>query len=134
MSLLSKLKSKIKGVDPFYEEVRTEQIGLYQRYFQKVLNSIDVETQTAWARGRDYNAQQMARDEERMEKLIALEATAEGLSPAILQVMVSQYFFADEYRRRQDSSNWVKRVLHRQRVDYFPTGYQVRALLERLTH
>ena len=133
MSFLSRMKNKIKGIDPCYEEVKTEQVGLYQHYFSKLINSIDIDTQTKWSQSKDYDRQQMAKDEEVIEKIVTLEAASEGLSPAILQVMVNQYFFADVYQRELDKENWVKRVLHRKDVDYFPDGWQVRTLLEKIT-
>lgn len=133
MSILSNVKSKITGVDPFYEEVRREEIGLYQHYFEKVINSIDIDTQTMWSKSEDYNREQMAQDEDAMEKIIAKEAVREGLAPAILQVMVNQYFFADVYQRELDMQDWVRRVMHRKDVDYFPTGYSMRSLLEQVT-
>jgi hypothetical protein len=133
MSFFSRIKTKIKGIDPFYEEVRTEQIGLYQHYFSKLINSIDIDTQTMWSQSKDYDKQQMAKDEEVIEKIVTVEAVHEGLYPAILQVMVNQYFFADVYQRELDKEKWVKRVLHRKDVDYFPSGWQVRTLLEKIT-
>ncbi len=133
MSFLSKMKNKIKGIDPFYEEVKTEQIDLYQHYFSKLISSIDIDTQTKWSQSKDYNRQQMAKDEEVMEKIVGVEAASEGLAPAILQVMANQYFSADAYQRELDKENWVKRVLHRKDVDYFPSGWEVRALLEKVT-
>ncbi len=133
MSFLSRMKNKVKGTDPFYEEVKTEQIGLYQHYFSKLINSIDIDTQTKWSQSNDYDRQQMAKDEEIMERIIAVEAAGEGLSPAILQVMVNQYYFADAYQRELDKENWVKRVLHKKDVDYFPGGWQMRTLLDKVT-
>lgn len=133
MSFLSRMKNKIKGIDPFYEEVKTEQIDLYQHYFSKLVNSIDIDTQTKWSQSKDYDRQQMSKDEEAMEKIITVEAASEGISPAILQVMVNQYFFSDVYERELDKENWIKRVLHRKDVDYFSGGREVRTLLEKVT-
>lgn len=133
MPFLSKIINKFKGIDPFYEEVKTDQIGLYQHYFYKIINSIDIDTQTNWSQSKDYDRNQMKKDEEVMEKIATLEARSEGISPAILQVMVNQYFFADVRQREFDKENWVKRVLHRKDVDYFPAGWQMRTLLDAVT-
>ncbi len=132
MSIFSKVKNKIIGIDSFYGEVQREQIGLYQHYFDKIINSVDIDTQTKWSKSEKYNREQMAKDEDAME-IIANEATREGLAPAILQVMVNQYFFADVYQRELDRHNWVKRVMYRKDVDYFPAGYSMRSLLEQVT-
>jgi len=122
---------KMKNSDPFYEELKTQQIGLYQRYFSRLINSVDIDTQTKWSQSKDYDRHNMEKDEEIMESIINIEAASEGLSPPLLQIMVNQYFFADEYQRELDKDNWVKRVLHRNDTDYFPTGMQVRELLEK---
>jgi len=133
MYFFLRMRNKIKGIDPFYGEVNTKQIGLYQHYFSKIINSIDIDTQTKWSQSKGYDRQQMSSDEEVMEKLITLDAASEGLSPAIMQVMVNQYFFADAYQRELDREDWVKRVLYRKDADYFPSGSQVRTLLDRVT-
>ncbi len=93
MSIFSKVKNKITGIDSFYGEVQREQIGLYQHYFDKIIDSIDIDTQTKWSKSEKYNREQMEKDEDAME-IIANEAAREGLAPAILQVMVNQYFFS----------------------------------------
>lgn len=134
MSIFSKLKSKLNGIDPAFEEVKSEQIGLYQHYFDKVINSIDLVTQTNWSQSKEYDRQQMNLDEEVMEKIIAVDAAHEGLSPAILQIMVNQYFFADVYQREIDRDNWVKRVMYRKNEDYFPSGWAVFSLLQKVSN
>lgn len=132
MSFLSGIKNKFKSIDPFYEDVKMEQIDLYQHYFSKLISSIDLDTQTKWSQSKDYDRKQMEKDEEIMGK-IAGEAASEGLSPDIFQVMVNQYFLADVYQREMDRENWIKRILHRKDVDYFPGGRQVRTLLDIVT-
>src|SRR5688572_3723780 len=114
------LLSKLKGIDRFYEDVKPEQIGLYQHYFNKVIWAVDVANSTRWSQSESYDRKRLALDDEVMEKIIVDEAAREGLSPSYLQIMVNQYFFADERFRELDQDNWVKRVLHRKDVDYFP--------------
>lgn len=130
MRFLKDLLNKAKGIDPFFEEVRPEQVELYQHYFAKVISSVDIDTETNWSMSKPYNKEQMKRDEAIMEKIIAGEAAAEGLSPAILQVMVHQYFFADVQQREIDKDQWVQRVMRPRQPDYFPGGWQVRNLLD----
>jgi hypothetical protein len=67
-----------------------------------------------------------------LEKIIAGEAAREGLSASYLQIMVNQYFFADERFRELDRDTWVKRVIHRKDVYYFPDGPSTRRLLEKV--
>lgn len=133
MNFLTRLKNRIAGRDPFYDEVEEEKIGLYQYYFVRVIDAVDLDTQTKWSQGKDYDRSQMEKDERAMEQIIAVEARREDLAPVVLQVMVNQYFFADIYQREIDKRHWVKRVLHRKDVDYFPTGWRVRAGLEKLS-
>jgi hypothetical protein len=127
--MLKRLMNKAKGIDPFFEEVKAEQIGLYQHYFIKVLQSIDVDVETSWSMGKPYDKERFQKDEYIMEKIIVGEAAAEGLIPSILQVIVHQYFFADVYQREIDRKRWVQRVIHRKQADYFPGGWQVASLL-----
>lgn len=126
------LLSKLKGIDPFYEDVEVEQIGLYQRYFAKVIGAVDVWNNTQWSRSECYDRARLAADDEVMEKIIVEEATRKGLSASYLQIMVNQYFFADEYFRELDRDTWVRRVIYRKDVDYFPDGWSTRRLLEKV--
>jgi len=130
MGIFRNLLNKAKGIDPFFEEIRAEQIGLYQHYFSKVIRSIDVDTETNWSMSKPFDKEQFKKDETIMEAIIVGEAATEGLSPAILQVIVHQYFFADVYQREMDKNQWVKRVMQRKEPDYFPGGWQVRNLLD----
>ena len=106
------------STDRFYSEVPREHISLYQHYFTKVINSIDVDTETNWSMSKPYNKEQFKKDEAVMEEIIVSEAAAEGLSPAIFQVIVHQYFFADVYQREMDKSHWVQRVMRLKEPDY----------------
>lgn len=63
MSFFSKVKKKLEGVDPQYEEVKLEQIDIYQKYFIKVISSIDIDTQTKWSQSKEYSKSQMNRDD-----------------------------------------------------------------------
>jgi len=130
MRIFKSLISKVRGIDPFFEEVKKDQIGLYQHYFSKVIRSIDVDTETNWSMSKPIDNEQFRKDETIMEEIIVVEAATEGLSPAILQVIVHQYFFADVYQREMDQEQWVKRVMWRKNPDYFPSGWQVRNLLD----
>ncbi|NTU50623.1 MAG: hypothetical protein HGA87_07110 [Desulfobulbaceae bacterium] len=133
MSFLKGLLNKAKGIDPFFEDVKTEQIDLYQHYFKKVIQSVDVSTQTGWSMGKSYDREQFLRDQDLMEQIICGEAGPEGLSPAILQVIVNQYFFADVYQREMDREQWTKRVIYRKNPDYFPSGWGVRKILDEVS-
>jgi hypothetical protein len=62
MGMLKRLMNKAKGIDPFFEEVKAEQIGLYQHYFIKVLQSIDVDVETSWSMGKPYDKERFQKD------------------------------------------------------------------------
>jgi len=125
--------SKLKGIDPFYEDLKTEQLALYQHYFSKVIGSIDVMNNTRWSRSEPYDRARLSADDAIMEKIIVEEASREGLSPSYLQIMINQYFFADERFRELDQEPWVKRVMNRNAADYFPDGWTTRKLLEKVS-
>jgi len=127
------LMSKLKGIDPFYEDLKIEQLALYHHYFSKVICSIDIINNTRWSRRESYDKARLEADEEIMERIIVEEASREGLSPSYLQVMVNQYFFADERLRELDREAWVKRVINRKAADYFPDGWATRKLLEKVS-
>jgi len=52
MGIFSGIKNKIKGIDPFYEQIKNEEIGLYQHYFNKIILSIDIGNQTKWSKSQ----------------------------------------------------------------------------------
>jgi hypothetical protein len=118
--------------DPFYAEVKQEQIGLYQYFFQQVLRAVDIANNTAWARAKPYDRSRLAADDETMDGIIGGEAARAGLSPSLLQIMVNQFFFADPYMRETHKEKWVTRVLHREPIDDFPDGWSVRRALEKM--
>lgn len=133
MGILNTLRAKFLGIDPAYDNVRASQLPRYQHYFERLLAAVDLETQTNWGMNRPYDKQQFRRDEEVMERIIVGEAVPEGLHPAVLQVMVNQYFLADVWHRERDREQWAHRVLHRQKVDYFPSASAVIELLQRVS-
>jgi hypothetical protein len=54
------------------------------------------------------------------------------LDPAVVWIMANQYFLADPWRRETDRTTWVRRVLHREDIDYFPTGSAVFMILRKM--
>ena len=133
MRIFSIIRAKLLGIDPAYDNVRTGQLPRYQHYFERVLASVDLDTQTNWGMSRPYNKQQFLKNEEAIERIIVGEAVPEGLRPAVLQVMVNQYFLADVWQRERDREQWARRVLYRKKVDYFPSASAVVELLQRVS-
>lgn len=129
MSILRSIRVKLLGIDPAYDCIRLNELPLYQHYFERSLNAIDLRTQTAWSMGRPYDKDQFRRDEQAMEQIIVGEAMPRGLKPAALQVMLNQYFFADVLHRENDRGRWARRVLYRRKLDYFPSASAMLDLL-----
>ena len=129
--MLKRLMQRLKGEPNFYQEVRPNQIERYQHYVSMALKQLDVENNTKWSRGdKNYDRDRLSVDDKVMEELIVGGAATEGLSPAYLQIMINQYFFADPYLREKDAKGWVRRVLDRKSVDYFPDPWALRKTLE----
>lgn len=123
--MLKQLLNKIRGIDPFYEDIRAEQIALYQHYFDRIIAVIDIDNNTERAQGGTYDEDRFHEDDDIMANVVVNEAQREGLSGCYLQIMVNQYFFADVWMREADKDQWVKRVLQRRKADYFPSGWAV---------
>ena len=118
--------------DPFYDDIRPEQIELYQYCFDAILKVVDVANNTAWASSKPYDHARLTDDDEIMQAIIESEAARSGLRPSYLQIMINQFFFADARFREMHKDNWVVRVLHRTDVDSFPDGWSTRRVLEKL--
>ena len=117
-------------VDPFYVDINVEDIGVYQRYFDKIIGHVDVGNYTDWSMSRENDRLRMDADDEWMDDVFR-EANRDGISGALLQNMVNQYFFADMLEREQDKQHWVRRVMHpRSPREYFPPAAQMRGMME----
>lgn len=125
MGLLDFLSGKPKITEPAYDDIPMEHIALYQYFFEKIIDFVDVENYTKWAKGHKHDRSQHDVDDERMEKFVFKEFSNTKLSPATMQVMVHQYFFADVFKREADKKKWVYRVMHRKEIDYFPSAMAV---------
>jgi hypothetical protein len=132
MLWLKQVKAKLKGVDDFYVDLKFDEIAAYQQMFNSVLGSIDIDTETAWSRGEKYDKVRFEKDEQTIN-LLCEQAEQRGFNPAYLIIMVHQYIFADPWQRGWDEKQWAKRVVRRKEVDYFPSGWAMHALLERMS-
>ena len=131
-SIFKGIASKIKGVDPFYALIKREQIDLYQYFFKKIIQSVNVDNYTNFViKGKgSYDKDQLLKDEDIIEKIISNEVTVEGLHGGLLQVMVHQYFWADVYQREMSQDVWVHTVLsNKDKVAFFPDAEKVAYVL-----
>ena len=127
---LLSVAARVKGIDPFYAEIPKDKIVAYQRYVERVLSTVNVSNYTNWTMGKEYDKAIMQEDDRRMEEIIRGEAVAsDRLIGPFLQVMLHQYYAADIVAREMDKEDWVRRVMHRERIDYFPDPRAIVATL-----
>lgn len=119
--------------DPVFERVISDQIDRYQRCFNHLLEGIDINTQTCWAHSKHYDRARFDSDSKMMQaRLDKMGHEFPDLDPAVVWIMANQYFFADTLERERDRTTWVRTVLHRQDIDYFPTGSAVLMILRQM--
>ena len=116
-------------VDPLYSDINVEDVGVYQRYFDKIIAHVNVENYTRWSMSRSYDRRNLEADDDWMYGVLQ-EAERDGISGGMLQNMVNQFFFADILMREQDKRCWIRRVMHPHPTDYFPGGAQTRTMME----
>ena len=117
--------------DPFYKEIGEDQISLYQGHLDRLVGEVDIENIMQWAMSKEYDKEKLERDDRLLEKVCCDEAVSDGLSPAHLQIMINQYFFADPHLRESYESTWVATVVYNQeKVSFFPGATKVREMLE----
>lgn len=115
---MRKFIARIRGIDPFYSDIRKNQVDLYQKYFERLLNVVDIDNSTKRSRGEDYDKAISEKDEMTIESIIVEEGQEnDNLLPVYLQVILEQYFYADVWEREKDKHHWVNRVLRRENVD-----------------
>ena len=125
------LHPKKWAADPAYADINENQIRLYQKYLDGLFTVIDVDNYTLWSTSKEYDKEKMKRDDRLMEKVCCTEAASHGLSPAVLQTMVNQYFFADPWLREQYQGTWVDTVVYNNdKVSFFPGAGDTRKLLD----
>jgi len=117
---LKKIMSQIKGIDKFYLDLDTKQIALYQKYFSQIINMVDVQNLTDRSLGRDYDQQKINSDYNKIKKVLN-EAEKNNFKSIYLHVMFEQYINADVWQRSRCNDQWVKKVMSRQSIDFFPS-------------
>lgn len=106
--------------NPIFKNINKGDYPYYQQYFLDALSVIDLQNFTNQTLGVKYNKKLIESDYKRVEKIFNKAKKEHGLSPAILQIMLEQYIWADIYLREIDKNNWIERVTHRKNEDYFP--------------
>jgi len=62
--MLKGLIKRLKGQPDFYEDLRDEQVALYQRHFNRIIAAVDLTNNTKWAKGQPYDRKRLAIDDE----------------------------------------------------------------------
>ena len=110
----------MKGVDEFYLDLDIKQTALYQKYFSQIINVVDIHNLTERSLGRNYDQQKINSDYDKIEKILN-EVGKDNLKPIYLHVMFEQYVYADVWQRERYNDQWVKKVMGRQSMDFFPS-------------
>jgi len=120
-----------KASDPSYADLREGQIPVYQEYLDALFAVVDVHNYTDWSMSKPCDNERLWRDDGIVERVCCEEAPSHGLSPAVLQTMMHQYFFADPSLREKYQSKWAETVVYdSDEVDFFPSAAATRKLLE----
>ena len=117
--MIRKLIAKLKGIDYFYTDLNTEQIALYQKYVNRMLEAVNVNNLTERSLGRMHDKPAVDADYKKIDAILT-EAEKDSLEPGYLQVIFEQYIFADAMMREKYKSSWVKTVMKRKSTDFFP--------------
>ena len=96
---------------PFYSHISTDQIQVYQRYFDRALELS--------------STLEFEKDDFQFKKLLAEANSNDSLSEIDLEVMRLQYVCANKYLRKNYRSRWVETVLKRRDSDFFPDPWAV---------
>lgn len=111
-------------VDPkgFYNEMRLEQVSLYQLKFNELLNLVGVDS--------DENDADL--DEDEIDEITADASNAHNLNPIYLKVMLLQYLYADPIERRiyNREQDWVKIVTGltlntTEKTTFYPSAWSI---------
>jgi len=115
------LKSKDKD---FYSDIKSGAIQIYQRYFNRMLQSVDVDNLTERSYNRTYDKDSVKTDYDKISKILD-EAEKDNLDSNYLIVIFEQYIFADVWKRKRYQENWVERVMKREPTDFFPDPWAI---------
>jgi hypothetical protein len=114
---LKRLSLRLKGVHPFYAEMKRTQIALYQHYFNRMIAVADVKNLTDRSHGRPYSQESYDKDYKVLDAILR-EAETNGLMPHYLQVLFEQYIWADVLGREWRKDDWVETARHCKMYDF----------------
>ena len=71
--VLWKIIARIRGANSFYAKLPTRKIPIYQFYFERILEAIDIDNCSKVPRGENYSIETLPKDDHKIE-LIANKA------------------------------------------------------------
>jgi len=131
-TIIAAVKRGYQALDSnHYEEIKKDQIPLYQKYLDGLFAVIDIDNYTLWSMSKEYDRERLKRDDRLIEKVCCEEAASHDLSPVCLQIVVNQYFFADPWLRERYRSTWVETVVYNaESVSFLPGAGNFWKILE----
>jgi hypothetical protein len=108
------------GENPIYRHVKGGEEEIYQSYFTKIINSVDVMNLTAQACRKRFDDESAHRDLNTIDNVVHQAKIPHSLCPVIMKTMLWQYIYADPQIREEDKSCWIYKVMARDDRAYFP--------------
>jgi hypothetical protein len=103
----------------FYSKIKPDDVSIYQKYFNDILEKVDIDNFTRQSLEKNYDKEKIDKDYTVVEK-ICNEFKRDNLYPVYLQVMFEQYIHSDPILREKYKKTWINRVMKRESVDFFP--------------
>lgn len=116
-------------LDEIYKHIKKEEEPLYQKYFEEVLDKIDVQNFTNQTLKKSFKKNKVGIEYQTIEKIANRAKKRNHLSPLILQIMLEQYFWADIIMREVYKKEWVYKVMNRENEAFFPDSMAVYHIL-----
>lgn len=124
------------GKDPYFEALPTtgqDFLDIYQRVFMDITDMVDVDNYTLWSQRQPFDKVKSRSDDTYiLGMLTAMEDR--GFPARYLNVILYQYFFADQTLRAFAKNQWVRTVVFPPdpHQNYFPSGSSMNAILDEL--
>jgi len=136
MNWIKKIINKIKHAvldipDEYYKEISSKSFQ-YQKFFNEMISSLDEKLYAgAIINGIPKDKEKECEKEDEKAQKILRNAHDKDLSEVSLITAYLQYAIADLYERDKYKDNWISRIQHRKKEDFFPDHNYIANLLEK---
>jgi len=113
------------GKNPIYRHVKRGEEEIYQSYFTKIVNSVDVSNLTARSCCKLFDDESACRDLNTIDHVVDQAKSEHSLCPVIIETMLWQYVYADPLLREKDKYRWIYEVMARDDRAYFPDAISI---------